>query len=129
LSFRDIESDDEGDEETTLRNSVKLVGDLKETIVKQNTIIENNQAELVEIKEEQQALRVQNTKLQDEIRTLRGQPFNLTPLNTLFGVGGGWCQCDPVRNQPFPRLQVKMGSRKNQIACGSARKQDTKMPR
>jgi hypothetical protein len=31
------------------------------------TIIENNQAELVEIKEERQALRVQNTELQDEI--------------------------------------------------------------
>ena len=33
---------------------VKLVTDLKEAIVKQNTITENNQAKLVEIKEEQQ---------------------------------------------------------------------------
>lgn len=55
---RDIESDDEDDEETTARNLVKLVTDLKEAIVKQNTITENNQAKLVEIKEEQQALRV-----------------------------------------------------------------------
>jgi predicted XRE-type DNA-binding protein len=58
LSFRDIEYDDEedgkeGDEEreTTLRTLVKLVTDLKNTIVQQNATIEN-QAELVEIKEE-----------------------------------------------------------------------------
>jgi hypothetical protein len=28
-------------------------------------------------------LRVQNNELQDEIRTLRGQPFSLTPFNPL----------------------------------------------
>jgi hypothetical protein len=60
LLLRNIGSNNEDDEETTLQNLVKLVTDLKETILKQNTIIENNQAELIEIKEEQQALRVQN---------------------------------------------------------------------
>jgi hypothetical protein len=52
---------------------VKLVTDLKKTIAQQSAIIENNQAELVEIKEEQQAFQAQNNELQDEIRTLRGQ--------------------------------------------------------
>jgi hypothetical protein len=65
---RDIETDEEDEEEreTTLRTLVKLVSDLKE-------IIENNQAELVVIKEEQRALRAQITELQGKIRTLHGQ--------------------------------------------------------
>ncbi|KIW36021.1 uncharacterized protein PV06_11676 [Exophiala oligosperma] len=77
LSFRDIESnedeEDEEERETTLQTLVKLVGDLKETIEHQGTIIENTQTELVAIREEQQGLWTQNTELQEEIRTLRGQ--------------------------------------------------------
>jgi Mg2+ and Co2+ transporter CorA len=115
-----VESDDEDDEETTLRNLVKLVTDLKETIVKQNTIIENNQAELVEIKEEQQAIRGQNTQLQDEIRTVRGQ---LSALSASLSSTRSWASVVlvPVRpnSQPVsPRRRVTMGSRKNQTACG-----------
>jgi hypothetical protein len=86
FSFRDIEidgddeededdqEDDEDEEErdTTLQTLVKLVGDLKETMEHQGTIIKNTQTELVAIREEQQGLRTQNAALQEEIRTLRG---------------------------------------------------------
>jgi hypothetical protein len=56
LLSQDLPSD-----KMTLRNLVKPLTDLKETIVKQNTIIENNQTELLETKRSSKTLRVQNT--------------------------------------------------------------------
>lgn len=48
LSFRDIETVEEDDDETTLRTLVKLVTDLKAIIEQQNTTIKIAQTELSE---------------------------------------------------------------------------------
>ena len=63
--------------ETNLEEVTSLIANLKETITQQisiianqNSIIDSFQADLTEIKSEQQSLKNQNAKLQEEIHSL-----------------------------------------------------------
>ncbi len=72
---------------TSLSEPTTLVTGLKEIIEKQTSIIENAQADLIEVKTEQQNLKRQNSELQEAVRDFKAQLDNLTAAN--MGVNRG----------------------------------------
>ncbi|KAI9862357.1 MAG: hypothetical protein M1813_004833 [Trichoglossum hirsutum] len=69
----DIEAPEREGREASLEEVALLITDLKDIITQQNRVIDSVQADLAEIKAEQQSLKNQNAKLQEEICSLRQQ--------------------------------------------------------
>ena len=71
----------EGTGRITTREVSKLINSLKDFIHRQSTLIESTQADLEEVKHDQNVLRDQNDRLYKEVRALRAQIEAIPPPN------------------------------------------------
>jgi hypothetical protein len=99
---------------TDLGTLIQLIADLKETIIRQSSIIENQnsgiedvRAELGEIKAEQRTLKNQNLELQEEVRSLRTQ---LDSYSASLPSTRSWASVASAKDSNLGAAAVILGS-------------------